>query len=186
MKRLFKKRWRYPKLTILILVTILAYFLFKNPQIAAFFSQADETSHYLFSFIAGILFAFGFTTPLAVALFIIINPENILLTTAIGSLGSVIGDLLIFNLIRFSFMDEFHRLEREKSVRELEALSNKEFSRHVRNYLLYIFAGFVIASPLPDEIGVIMLAGLTKIRQSIFSIISFILHFVGIWILFKL
>jgi len=45
-----------------------------------------------------------------------------------------------------------------------------------------IFAGFVIASPLPDEIGVSLLAGTTKISTRTFAILSYFLNTAGIFI----
>ena len=51
---------------------------------------------------------------------------------------------------------------------------------------MYAFVGILIASPLPDEIGVIMLAGLTKINFKILAIISFILNTLGILIILSL
>ena len=48
---------------------------------------------------------------------------------------------------------------------------------------MYAFAGILIASPLPDEAGVTMLAGLTKISVKSLALISFILNTLGIIIL---
>lgn len=183
MKRLFK--WKYPKLTLLLLMIILAYFIFSNPEVKSYLSQNNDKP-YLFSFIAGLMFSFGFTAPISVGLLITLNPSNIYLAAALGGLGALIADLFIFNLIKFSFLDEFKKLENEKTIKPIKNLIEKEVSHKIRNYLLYIFAGFVIASPLPDEIGITMLAGLTKIKQSIFSILSFLLNSLGILIILLL
>jgi uncharacterized membrane protein YdjX (TVP38/TMEM64 family) len=51
---------------------------------------------------------------------------------------------------------------------------------------MYAFAGILIASPLPDEAGVIMLAGLTKIKTWALAIISIILNTIGILIMLSL
>jgi len=55
-----------------------------------------------------------------------------------------------------------------------------EFISHLGS-LRYL--GILIASPLPDEAGVIMLAGLTKIKSNVFAILSFSLNTAGILIL---
>jgi hypothetical protein len=109
-----------------------------------------------------------------------LNPANIWFTALISALGAVLADIIIFKTIRFSFMDEFKRLEKTPAFEFMEKEFHKDFRAHVRNYLLYIFAGLIIASPLPDEVGVIMLAGLTRIRSLLFISLSFILHTIGI------
>jgi len=48
---------------------------------------------------------------------------------------------------------------------------------------MYLFAGLFIASPLPDEAGVIILAGPTKLSTKALSVISFILNSLGILVI---
>lgn len=175
----------YPKLTLLVIAIITAYFIFSNPKVDVFVLSLNNLG-YLGVFIAGIFFAFGFTAPLSAGFFITLNPENILLAGILGGIGAMISDLLIFKFIRFSFMDEFQRLEHTKTMRKLSNLIEKTLGHKIRIYFMYAFAGILIASPLPDEAGVIMLAGLTKIRAKILALISFILNTLGILILLAL
>lgn len=183
MKRLFK--FRYPKIAILILLMGVAYIIFSEPSIGNSVNSLGNYG-YIGNLIAGILFSFGFTTPFAVGFFIVYNTDNILLTAIIGGIGALISDLLIFKIIKFSFMDEFKRLEKTERIQELNWLINYEFGHKIRNYLMYIFAGVVIASPLPDELGVIMLAGLTRIRLRSFMIISFLFNTIGIYVMLRI
>ena len=177
MKQLFK--FKYPKLFLLILFIILAYILFQNTKISSLISNLGSLS-YLGVFIAGMLFAFGFSAPFAVGFFITLNPSNILLYGIIGGLGALTSDLLIFNFIKISFQDEFNKLKKEKAIKKFNQIIGTGFGGEVRKYLMYIFAGILIASPLPDEAGVTMLAGLTKIKQSVLAIIGFTLNTIGI------
>lgn len=179
MKRLFK--FKYPKLTILTVMIILAYILFENPAIASFFSHLGNLS-YLGIFLAGILFAFGFTAPFAIGIFLSSTPESIILASIIGAWGATLSDLFIFKVIKCSFMNEFRKLEKNKEIKFLE----DEVSLlpiKIKHYLLYIFAGIVIASPLPDEVGVTMLTGLAHIKAKTLAISAIVLHFLGILIL---
>ena len=77
-------------------------------------------------------------------------------------------------------MDEFRRLEHTTTFK----LFRKSFSfkplMKLKIYFLYIFAGLIIASPLPDEVGVSMLAGLTSIRISSLAMLSFVMNTLGI------
>lgn len=177
--------FKYPKILLLVVSAVLAYFLFSNPSVAGFISNLNKLS-YLGIFIAGIFLAFGFTTPFAVGFFITLNPENLWLALIIGALGSAFGDLLIFRFIKMSFMDEFNRLEHTKIIRETSKLMEKEVGHKIKIYLMYIFAEFIILSPLPDEAGITLLAGLTKIHQGFLTLSSFILHLIGLLILFNI
>lgn len=180
MKRLFK--FRYPKIMLLILAIILAYLLFRNPSVQDYVSHLGALS-YVGIFIAGILFAFGFTAPFSVGFFINLDPSNIWLTGLVGGLGALMADLIIFSTIKFSFEGEFKRLRNSPTIVKIKKVIEQSFTEKIKVYLMYIFAGILIASPLPDEAGVIMLAGLTKISAKILALISFLLNTLGIIIL---
>jgi len=181
-KKLF--HFKYSKIFLLIIAIIFAYYIFKNPIISKEIKNLGEFSHIGF-FIAGMFLAFGFSAPFAVGFFIISKPENILLAVFIGGLGASFSDWLIFKFIKISFMKEFNNLRKSGASKKINEIFNKNFSIRIRHYLLYIFAGILIATPLPDEIGVSMLAGLTTIKQRILVITSFILHCLAILIILK-
>ena len=179
-------KFKYPKLTLLIISIILAYSLFTNPDIENFIYGLKEFS-YFGVFIAGMLLSFGFTAPFSVGFFIILNPENIILNGIIGAFGAMIFNLIIFSLVKSSFKKELFSFEKDinkvKIVRKVEKEFKKDISRKIRHYLMYVFIGILIASPLPDEVADILLAGFTKVRPLFLAIFSFILHFIGIVIL---
>ena len=177
--------FKHPKTILLILSIVLAYYLFKNPLTGNLIGNLKDFN-YIGNFIAGMLLSLGFSTPFAVGFFIISKPENMLLAILIGGLGASLSDLLIFRFIKFSFMNEFNDLKKTNAIRKIKNIFNKNFSVRIKHYLLYMFAGILIATPLPDEIGVSMLAGLTTIKQKILFITSFILHCITIYIIFRL
>jgi hypothetical protein len=179
-KRLFN--FKYPKLAILILAIIFACYIFKNPIIILEISRLKEFG-YLGVLIAGMLLSFGFSAPFAIGFLIISNPPNIFLASLIGGLGAALGDLIIFKTIKFSFMNEIKELEKSKTIKEIKKIVDKNISIKIRHYFLYLFAGIFIVSPLPDEVGVSMLAGLTTINQKIFAIVSFVLHTIAIFLI---
>src|SRR3989344_3887713 len=100
-KRLF--RFKYPKITILIICILAAYYIFRDPSVQSYLSGLENFS-YLGIFIAGFFFSFGFTTPFSIGFFLVSNPENILLAALIGGFGALIADFIIYKLIRLSFM----------------------------------------------------------------------------------
>lgn len=180
MIRIFKLK--YPKIIILILMIVFSYFLFSNNAIASYISKIGDFG-YFGIFLGGILFSLGFTSPIAVGLFLTINPVNIYAAALLGGAGALISDLLIFKFIKISFEDEFEKLRRNKAIYRIERLINNSLGKRIKVYIMYIFSGIIIASPLPDEMGVIMLAGLTKIKPQILAISSFILNTLGIYII---
>jgi len=178
MKRLFA-RLKYPKILILILSFGAAYLLFSNSQMNYFIENLGKL-RYLGTFISGMLFSFGFTAPFALGYLATLNPANIWMHGIIGGLGAMISNLFIFGVIRGSFMDEFKRLEKTKTLKFISRTMNRSLGARLMNYIMFSIAGIVIASPLPDEVGVTMLAGLTKINTFILGIISFVLSTLGI------
>jgi len=80
-------------------------------------------------------------------------------------------------------MDEFKILKKTKLYKEIYHIAHKTIHWKIKIYLTYVFAGIIIASPLPDEFGVAMLAGLTKIKPNILAILSFLLSTIGILII---
>lgn len=161
------------KLFFLLLVVLVAYYFFRRPEIIGLMGELNRFS-YAGDFLAGLLFAFGLSAPLAIGFLVISAPSNLFLAAMVGGLGATMGDIFIFKFIKFSFMDEFKRLEKTGVVEKIEKLLSRRVV--LRHYLIYVFAGLLIALPFPDELGVSMLAGLTTIKLSKLIIIAFILH----------
>ncbi len=178
-------KFKYPKLLLLVLSIILAYYLFSIPQVSDWFANLGSLS-YIGVFIAGMLFAFGFSAAFAVGFFLTLNPSNIFIAAIIAGFGALISDLIILNFIRISFQGEFNKLKKTNTIKEISNTLNQGFLKKTKIYLMYAFAGILIASPLPDEAGVTLLAGLTKIKQSAIAIIGFILNTLGILIILAL
>ncbi len=180
-----KFNYKYPKLTLFVLVILLAYLLFKNPLIAQPIQSLGNLS-YLGVFIAGLLFSYGFTTPISIGLFITLDPSNIYLAALIGGLGAFIADYSIFKIVKTSFMDEFEKIENTKPMKALEQKIKTNISKKMQLYLMFFCAGFIIASPLPDEVGVALLAGVGHVKPSTFTIVSIIGNTVGIFVMLLL
>ena len=175
-------RFHYPKLALLAVMIIFAYVIFSNNFVQQYFSQIGQLS-YLGIFLAGLLFSFGFTTPYAIGLFLVINPVSLPLAALIGGFGAFLSDYLIFKTIKMSFMDEFHELEKTWPIAATERTLKKRLPTKAKTFLLYVTAGFIFASPLPDELGVTLLAGLSTIKIEKFAILSLISNTIGIAIL---
>lgn len=173
------KKLKYPKLIFLVLTFVLAFLIYQKAQTLPF-------EEYLFSlgilgaFIAGMLFSYGFTAAPATALLLILaRQENLFLLWIVASVGAVLSDILIFKFIRLSFTDEISRLSKNKYFRKIHATTHP----FLKKYLLPALASFIIASPLPDEIGVALLAMTHSVSTRTFIIMSFILNSFGILVI---
>lgn len=168
---------KYPKLLLLFITFLIAYLLFYERAYPPFHDFIISIG-YAGTFIAGISFAYGFTAAPATAILLLISKEqNLIAAGLIGGLGALVADLFIFSFIRISFADEIERISNEKIIKTF----NSHLPSHIKRYLLPVFAGLIIASPLPDEIGVTMLAASKIISTKIFTIVSYILNTAGIF-----
>ena len=128
------------------------------------------------SFVAGMFFTSVMTTAPAMAMLGTLSLHgNPLLVALIGGLGAVCGDYLIFAFVRDRVGDDIaYLLSRNGTPRFI-----KLFHRHTFKWMLPLFGGLIIASPLPDELGLTLL-GIAKMSTSRFLVISYTFNTVGI------
>lgn len=96
----------------------------------------------------------------------------------VGALGSVIADLILFRITRGHVARDLRALFAYRKSARLRALIR---SRPVR-YLLPLLGGLIIASPLPDELGVTLL-GLSRASTSRFLAIAYGCNAIGIYVI---
>lgn len=129
------------------------------------------------AFFGGLLFTSVFTTaPAIAALGEIAQSGSALQTAAVGALGSVVGDLLIFAFVRDRLSEHLmgHLKASEGWTRFMVLIRTRSF----RLASLFL-GGLIIASPFPDEIG-ISLMGFSKLSTRWFVPLSYAFNFVGI------
>lgn len=128
------------------------------------------------SFLAGIFYTSIFTSvPAAVALGKIALAHSLLATAFIGGVGALVGDLLVFRFVRDSLSPYLGTLLRAVHAEWLR----KALSRPLLRALSALLGFLIIASPLPDEPGIILL-GLSRTKTALFAPISFLANFLGI------
>lgn len=177
------KKIPYPKLFLLIGTLYLGRMVYTDGNNFYFHSILDVVG-YFGTFIAGVLLAYGFTFGPAVgAILYYSQSQNFFVAGLIATLGAIIGNLLIFRLIHVSLEQEIKKLKHSQffqwSLRQL----NKYPPSFIRRYILPIFAGILVATPLPDEIGMAILALCPKLSFPVFSVVTFIFSIFGIFIL---
>ena len=175
-------RVKYPKVGMLTLVVIFAYLTFRLEDVQSFFHSLGQLG-YLSAFLGGMLFAFGFGAPFGVAILATIADEvNIPVAGLVGGLGALLSDYILFKFIRGTFNDEIMRFKSSRTYSFVDGTLIRRLPPRVSFYLTLGVAGFVIASPLPDEIGVAMLAGIASVREKTFAVMSLALNTLGILI----
>ena len=132
------------------------------------------------SFVAGIFFTSVFTTaPAIVTLGEIARSNSLFFTAFSGAFGALLGDLIIFRFIKDRLGEHLLELIRhEKGWKRVKALVKLKYFR----WFTFLAGGLLIASPLPDELGISLL-GLSKAKMSVFISISFFFNFLGILII---
>lgn len=174
---------QYPKLILLLASILLAYVFFKT-ELFEKFTGVFNHGGYVSVWIAGFFFSYGFTAPFAVGLLASLAPNvNIIAAALIAGTGAAVADLLIFQFIRHSFQDEFDRLKLTWFFQKIRDLFDNHVSEKIKEYTLWVVAGFLIASPLPDEFGVSLVSGFTNINQKYFTIVAYILNTIGIFLI---
>ncbi len=178
---------RYPKFLTLGLTFVAAFVLYRMGMFQKF-ETALNGGGILTFFLAGALWSFGFTSAFGLALLVAAAHENNpLLGALIGALGAVLVDMSIFSFVRFSFEEELKLIRGTRAFLYLHSILHREtVSERLRRYLLWSIAGFVIASPLPDELGVTLLSSLTEIKPKKFAVLCYLLNAAGILVILLL
>lgn len=129
------------------------------------------------AFVGGVLFVSTFTVSLGTVILVMLaETMPIFLIAIIGGIGALVGDMIIFYFIRSnSLVEEIkHTYEFLGGGRLTNLLKSPYFS-----WSLPVIGAIIIATPLPDELGVSLL-GLSRLKTYEFIALSYILNSIGI------
>jgi hypothetical protein len=128
------------------------------------------------SFIAGIFFTSLFTTAPAIVALGELSISNPLLSVALpATLGALIGDLFLFTFVRDSVAQDLRGIARTRFGKALLRI----FAHPYLHWFVPFIGALIIASPLPDELGLAML-GLTRARFGFVIPVSIAMNFLGV------
>jgi hypothetical protein len=158
---------------------ILVYFLFSG--------SANQPLHsslvflgYFGTFLADLLYPYALTSAAGTGILLILTKEqNLLLAGLIAGLKAVTSDILLLFFVKHGFRDEVEKLSKEKVVRTI----SRWIPAPVRVYLPATFAGLLIASPLPTEMGIMLLASIKNLSFKKFIVLVYALHASAIFII---
>jgi len=173
------RRRRLLKDLLIVSISIaVAAYLGEGALIAGIFGVASD--HIIISaFIGGLFFTSVFTTVPAIVflgkLAIVGDPVTIAL---VGSVGALIGDLIIFRFIRDHLSADLASLVSSNTRLRFSHIFEYRFFR----WSMAALGALIISSPLPDELGLAMM-GMTKMRTIVFIPISLIFNGLGILVI---
>src|SRR3989344_5276728 len=163
----------------ILLISILAsIWLLKTDAMGAFVEHAAAFEE-ISSFISGIFFTSILTTaPAIVALGELgqhIAPWKV---AVFGGAGAVCGDILIFRFLHSPLANYIIRAAVNLRWRRLGAALEKS----VFWWIVPLIGAVVIASPLPDELGLLMM-GLSSMRLWNFIVLAYVMNAAGIYVI---
>lgn len=127
------------------------------------------------AFLSGLLYTSFFTAPLSILLLVSIDPNaNPYFLAAVAGLGAVLGDLIIVKILRFIFTP-FSFLSHQNSVKAFK----KRLEKYHLNIISVLLGAIIVASPLPDELGLILL-GISNLSYIKLAVLTFLLNGSGL------
>lgn len=165
-------------LLIIIFSIVVAVLLAKTEILKDFITYTQEVK-IISSFLTGMFFiSIATAAPATVLLVELFKTNSLIEVSLFAGLGAVLGDLLIFRFIKTHIADDLTLLlQKVRHERTMEIFNLKIF-----RWIVPFFGAIIIASPLPDELGVTLM-GLSKTKTKVFIPLSFILNFLGILII---
>ena len=166
------RNWKKPIMYVIVILLII--FLYTTGILESFILSLHQFE-YAGAFVAGLFYSYGMTTPFAIAvLAVMAQNTNPFVLALLGALGATTSDLLLLRAFSGEVGKEI-RITKDFSFTVPESKSLPLPGR----LLFSIIGGFVLMSPLPDELGVILL-GISRIEAWKFAILSFVFKYLGV------
>jgi len=125
----------------------------------------------------GFMFSLTFTAAISTSVFVLLaeTTHNPFLIAIIGGLGSLAANSIVYKIFREEIVDDIEFLEKKYARKIAHKIIHSRLIVGLTPYL----AALLLASPLPDELGIMLLAG-ANFRYTRFFLLSFGLHTLGI------
>lgn len=163
------------KTAIFILSLSFAWWLFKSGYLQGLV-ETILPFRVISEIVAGIFYTFFLTSPISVAMLVILaQTNNPILTALLAGVGTVIGDLLIIKFFRSEISADLSLVSRQLHLQKINVLLR---IFHL-DFLIPVLGAIIVASPLPDELGLMML-GASKLNYRELAILSYTLNTAGI------
>lgn len=154
---------------------IAAVIIGKLGVVNQFLTASEETSLFA-SFIAGIFFTSLFTiAPAGIVLATIAQTTPIYQVALFGAFGAMLGDFILFVFVRDVVAQDMMDLIKTSKIKRYFAI----FKLRMFHWIVPFTGALIIASPIPDEIGIAMM-GFSKVKTGLLLPVSYVMNFIGI------
>ena len=175
------RHWRF-KNTLLLIISLIVFFYFADTPLVKNVINGIGNLGYFGAFLTGIFFVSTFTVaPASVVLFYLAKELAPLEVAFFAGLGGVVGDYIIFRFLKDRVFEELKPVFMSLGGMRLSHL----FATPFFAWVAPVAGAFIIASPLPDEVGVGLL-GISKLKNWQFLLLSLVLNSIGIFIIITL
>lgn len=166
------------KTTIFILSLSFAWWLIKSGYLEGLI-DAILPLKFVAEIVAGIFYTSFLTSPIAVAMLIVLARENNPIMTAfLAGFGAVLGDFLIVKFFRQELSSDVNLVSKQLHLEKV----NKYLQKFHLDSITPLLGAIIVASPFPDELGLMML-GASKLGYQQIALISYVLNTAGILLL---
>lgn len=131
---------------------------------------------FISEFTAGILYASFLTSPISIAMLVVLAKSNNPITLAIlAGFGAAFADLLIIRFFRKELSKDMDLVSHGLRLKAL----NNFLKKWKLEFIIPFVGAIIVASPLPDELGLLML-GVSKLKYREILVLTYILNTAGI------
>ncbi|MBI5728240.1 MAG: hypothetical protein HY984_00625 [Candidatus Magasanikbacteria bacterium] len=168
------------KYTFSLLFSILVAIVLFRTGTLDYLTHALRGYAYLSATVAGFLFAISVTAPTAGLYFVALGQGlNSYAVVLFGATGAMAADIIMYRFIKDGLLEEFKLI-----IEAVLAPHHRERMEAITEHRVFVWivpfvASALIASPLPDEIG-LALFSLINFHPKYLSIIAFVLNAAGI------
>lgn len=171
------------KFTIGFVLSIIIAIILHARGIFDVLIDAMNSYGYIGALIVGLFYSSSFTSPLAALFFVNLGEHlNPLPVALLGGIGAMMGDMVLYTIIKASVIDEIKALAAYLFPFRRRTRMERMTRHRVFLWTVPFLASILIASPLPDELG-IALFGFINFKPRYLSLLSFLLNTAGIAIL---
>jgi hypothetical protein len=167
--------WRFKNTVLLGLGIGLFYVLARTPEIGGLIRQLGYLGRFG-ALVAGFFFVSTYTVvPAGYVLFELAKYQSAGEVAAFAGVGAMLGDYVLFRFVRDRVMDEIKPLLMRLGTPKIRHIFRTPYFA----WLVPVIGAVIVASPLPDELGV-SLMGASSIASWQFLILSYCLNAAGI------
>lgn len=126
--------------------------------------------------LAGVLYTSFLTSPISVAMLIVLAQENNpIITALLAGLGAASADLFMVRFFRKELSSNLNLVSGPLRFQQI----NKLLQMLHLDFIVPLIGAIIVASPFPDELGLMML-GVSKLKFQEIALLTYILNTAGI------